>query len=259
MIVQKIPRFESGNVLSRGMLDALKQNCIAAENMNYFGYSEGIIKGFSITATEEYLLVGKGCYFFDNEIQYVTEEVKVPYVSGNSVKLLVLRTGDKEISRQFEIREAELKLITEDEKRITDIEVCRFCIQNGASLRDLARSLKDMSTFYDTVCVCYAQWAAFGEQSVAYPVLFKFASELYSCRNRTPEDNLMIGQIFASKGETLPKRCIEAYISNKLQRIIQTDTPFELYEGLCDALKAAKNNTVRAERRSFTDRKIIVD
>lgn len=259
MIVQKIPRFESGNILSREMLEALNHNILSENRMNYFGYSEGILKGFSVTASEDYILVGKGCYLFDGEVQYITEDIKIPYTHGNAIKLLVLRTGDKEISRQFEIREAEIKLIEEGERLLTDIEICRFSLQSGARLRDYARNLSDMNTYYDTICVCHAQWAAYENPSAAYPVLQQFAKELAMCKNLTTEDNLIIGQILALKGESLPKQCLEAYISNKLQHEIKADSAYKLYTGLCEALKVAKNSRQRIERRVLPERRIIVD
>ena len=259
MIVQKIPRFESGNILSREMLEALNFNCLSERRMNYFGYSDGIVKGLSVTASAEYVTVGKGCYLFDREVQYVMEDVKVPYAYGNEMKLLVLRTGDKEVSRQFETREAEIKLIGKDERILTDIEICRFSIQNGARLRDYARNLSDMSTYYDTICVCHAQWAAYENPSAAYPVLLQFAKELAMCKNLTTEDNLIIGQILELKGESLSKQCIEAYVSHKLQHEFKADSAYKLYTGLCEALKLAKNSRQRMERRAIPERRIIVD
>ncbi len=259
MIVQKIPRFESGNVLSHEMLDALNQRYMLGNKFDYFGYSDGLIKGFQLTASSEYLLVGQGCYVFENEVQYVAEAMKVPYTYGNVVRLLVLRTGDKERSRQFEIREAELKLIMEEERLLTDIEICRFCLQQGASLRDKAKSLEDMSTFYDTICVCHAQWAGYGGQTVAYPVLQQFVNELLLCKNRTSEDNLMIGHVLATKGESLPRQYLEGYLCNRLQREVKAEEPYMIYSGLKEVLKAAKSNHVQRERRSFAERKMIVD
>lgn len=258
MIVQKIPRFESGNVLSKEMLETFNERYFV-DDMKYMGYSNGILKGFDIRVADGYLVVGRGCYFFENQVYYIGMDVKIPYTHSDMVKILVIRNNDKEISRYFEIREADFKLISEEERLLTDIEICRFRVQQGAQLRYQMRNLKDMSTYYDTICLCYAQWSAYGGQSIAYPILEKYAYELMEFHNCQAEDRLMIGQILSSKGESISADYLKMYINHRVQRERDLDTPYDLYNGLCECIRVMSSDVPQRERSTFRERRIILD
>lgn len=260
MFVKKVPVFQAGKVLTIEMLDALKNTIEAIGYRKYQGFSDGILNGFQVEVSEDYLTVDKGSIIFGEELYMVTEKTKVPYVGNGMMQLLVLRVGDTEKAGQFEIREAEIRTIREEDAILSDIEIARFRLQKGAKLRTNFLSLRDMSTAYDTVNLCNARWAAYGENSMAYPLLEMAAKEIEKKENADFYDELFLQAVYTAHGETVPLPLIDRYIKGKLGKsnIASLEARYRCLLEAVGRVESREGDARPRERRMGNNR-IIVD
>lgn len=259
MITQKIPLFYSGNVLTQDMLESLKQHTVNTGRFDYLGYSDGILKGCRITTTDSQIIVQKGVLIYGGEVFYLSEDSKIVYEPTNSLKLLVVRVLDHELSRSFDTRKIEFLLINEEEKLKADIEICRYRLQAGAKLRYDYKNFADMNTEFDTVCLCHAKWSAYGGESIAYEILYQFAKAALEQNGLIPEDRMFIGQILNSPGQTLPEECISSYLAGRLSKAVTKHTVHELYQDLAAALRLMGNGRNAAAGKNKREHRLIVD
>lgn len=251
MIVQKIPLFHTGKILSVEMLNALTYELEKVNSQKYLGYSDGILRGFQIEVADEYLIVNEGSYIYQGELLCIPQKAKVLYKKSDSLQVLVLRTGDMEQTNNFRIREAEFKIIPEENCIITDIEICRFFLQQGAKLRNQYQNFRDMNTTFDTVCLCHSKWSAYGENSVAYPILAMFGQEIMNKEKPDIYDELLLNAINNSSGESIPQPVIIRYLTNKLERKLENPNQEDIFKGLVHSLEKGER---RAERRTTDNR-----
>lgn len=251
MIVKKTPLFQAGKVLSVEMLNALTYELEKINSQKYLGYADGILRGFQIEVADDYLIVNEGSYIYQGELLCIPQKVKVLYNKSDSLQILVLRTGDMEQTNNFRIREAEFKIIPKEDCIITDIEICRFYLQQGAKLRNHYQNFRDMNTTFDTVCLCHSKWAAYGENSIAYPILAMFRQEIMKREKPDIYDELLLDAISNSSGESIPQSTITRYLTNKLERKLEDPNPEDIFKGLVHSLEKGEGC---AERRTTGNR-----
>lgn len=259
MIEQKIPLFHSGNILKYDMLENLRDYAINFSNLHYSDYSDGIIRGCTITTTESMIAIHTGILLIDGIPVYITEPVSVKYLPTNTVKCLVARAGDTIVDRSYKKRQIDFFLTDAGEKTEKDVEICRFRLQQGAKLRYQYRNLEDMSTEFDTVCQVYAKWSAFKESTIAYDILQRFAMEAENAGINNSEDRMFLNQIYALNGESLPCNCIRGYLTGKLGKSCMQYSTKELYSGLVETLKNIKSGRPSPMAGRMRERRIIVD
>lgn len=259
MIEQKIPLFYSGNILKYEMLENLRDYALDYSILQYSGYADGIIRGCEVTTTDDVITIHKGMILSDGMPLYITDTVQVRYSPTNTVKCLVVRIGDITEDRIYRKRQLGFELINIEDKVTRDIEICRFRLQNGAKLRYEYRDLEDMTTVFDTVCPIYANWAAFGESTVAYSVLSRFAKDAEKAGVKNAEDRMFLNQIYALNGESLPINCIRSYLTGKLGKTCMQYRTEDIHAGLVEALKEIKGGRFSSMNRNMRERRILVD
>lgn len=260
MYVKKMPVFQAGKVLTIEMLDALKSAIEATENQKYSGYSDGVLHGFQVEIADDYLIVDKGAFIYQEELFAVSEKTKILYAGNGETQLLVLRIGDKEKTSNFEIREAEFKLIPDGDEILSDLEIARFRLQKGARLRNQFQGLRDMNTSYDTLNLCHARWSAFGGNTMAYPILEMAAREIEKKNNTDIYDEMLLEAIYSAKGESIPGVMIDRYLKRKLGKSVDVTTPEARYKALLNAVNqmSTQEEAPRGEQQKRNNR-IIID
>lgn len=258
MIIQKMPVFEEGTVLTQEMLESLKQYAVHTGIFPYLGYADGILKGCGLTASGDRITVQEGMLLYEGEVFCLSKQT-IGYGPSDQEKLLVACMGDKERSRSLETRTVEIRLTSEADQTASEIELCRYRLQQGARLRCEYRNFSDMDTEYDTANVCHAGWSAYGGPSVSYEILSQFANEAQTKRGLLPEDRMFLGQIFAAPGMTLPKACILSYLSGRLSKDCRKDSIHDIYLHLADALRLMDSGKGAAGAKAQSSRRLIVD
>lgn len=259
MSLQKKPVFKSGNILTHEMLEVLADYAINAEELKYAGYSDGVIKGCSITTSSGSILVDKGIVMVKSKLFYLQKEVVVPVLASNDLQLLVIRATEEEESFDFIEREVKVLLVPEANLLPKDIELCRFRLQAGAELRSKYRDYQDLSTEYDTVCVKYAKWSAYEKESISPIILKKFREEALACNIKDAEDKEFLMRIAATTGSTLNASEINMYLSWRLNQPYIYRSNEEMYKDLLEVLRLIKGQRASSVERRTERRRMIVD
>lgn len=260
MASYQIPLFEKGSILTSEMMERLKEYAVDLHNLQYQGYSDGIVSGCELQVVDQSIMMKPGIFCMKNEIYFVDQEIKVSFSPKNIWNAVKIRLGSKVKEKGFTLQELEL-MITEDlEERDSQIELARFRLQSGAMLRSNYRNFQDVSTEYDTLNIIYANWAAYGRTSVSGKILELFAKEAIQKGIQNTEDYLFVQQILTQSGKTINRTSIELYISKRLQRPMKELSNEEIYRGLCEVLKVFQSGTtMQRPSRMREDRRIIVD
>lgn len=259
MSLQKRPVFKAGNILTHEMLEILSESAIGVDELKYFNYSDGVLKGCNITTTVGSIKVGKGIAIIRSKPFYINEEMVIPIQSNNKLQVLVLRATEEEASFDFIVREVKLLLVAEEECLPYDVELCRFRLQSGAALRTQYRDFQDMNVEYDTVCYKYAKWAAYNKPSLSLIILNKFMEESLKFKITKEEDKQFLSRIAATDGSTLNAIEINMYLSWKLNQPYMEKNTAEMYKALADVLRQMKGDRVSNLGRGPELRKMIID
>jgi len=77
MVGKRIPLFNRGNILTKEMLDALKDYAVRSSELAYVGYSDGILKGCNITTKDNLITINKGILIFNETAYYIHEPISI--------------------------------------------------------------------------------------------------------------------------------------------------------------------------------------
>ncbi|MDE7322741.1 MAG: hypothetical protein K2N73_08375 [Lachnospiraceae bacterium] len=259
MNIQRLPIFKSGNILKQEMMESLKQYMVDYTILKYSGYSDGILRGCNITVSDNRIVLHSGILILGGMPFYIKDTLSIMSKPTNTVKALIVKAGEVEYERCFESKRIELLMVDVEEINHTDIEICKFRLQQGAKLRYQYRDLEDMNTEFDTICLVRSQWAAFGGNSLSYFILHQFATDMLKTNGVTQEDRQFIGQIFAANGESLSSECINSYTAGKMNRPYEERKVDEMYADLLQVLKMAKTGKRGMAVRDMKERRLIVD
>lgn len=259
----RIPVFEKGSVLTQDMLETMKEYAIDFANMQFDGYSDGIISGCGVSMSNNLLMVDRGIVKYKNTLYFIPGGMHVTVQSGNQWNTLNLRLGALCKVKNFLTGSVELELSEDLQECENRIEICRFRLQDGAMLRNNYRDFQDMSTEFDTVNVIHAKWSAYGLSSVSNRILKEFAKEAMNKNMQNPLDQMFVQQILMLDGRTMNRDAITFYLNTRLGRNNRPMTNMEIYKGLQEVLRTCQQAGNGFQRGPLMpprgERRIIVD
>lgn len=255
----KIPVFAKGTILTHEMLEALKNYEVDLGVLSYEGYSNGIISGCEVSMSGNLLYVNRGILIFDGNLYFLSKELKVMANSGTEWQILQFRMGNISRDKNFLIGEMQLELSSDLNEYPNKIEICRFRLQNGSTLRNQYRDFADINTEFDTVNEIYAKWAGYNNETISNRILKEFAKEAIKKRSWDSQDIMFIQQILALDGRTLNREAIIFYLSVRLKRPYKEMTNIEIYRGLKEVLALRHTADVNNTSSQRTVRRLIVD
>lgn len=255
----KVPVFEKGSVLTHEMLQALQEYSVDLGNLTYTGYSDGIVTGCRVSMQDRMISVERGIIMFAGKIYFVPKDMRMMVTPGNEWRALKFQMGTMSKNNNFMVGEINLEVSNDLNPLANKIEICRFRLQGGASLRNEYRDFNDLNTEFDTVNEIYAQWAGFQKQTVSKRILDEFAKEAIGKGVQNQQDIMFIQQILALDSRGLNRDAIEFYLSTRLQKAIKPMDNLEIYKGLEEVLRNLNGPTERTKQRQRDERRIIVD
>lgn len=258
MIIQMIPLYEKGNILTEDMLESMKQYTLDYSMLIMDGYSDGIVRGFELNAAGGLLNVGRGIVRFQGQVYLLPKHMTVPYEPVRQEMVLKLILKGESRTKHFICKEALLQLDHNEEKKSTEIEICRFKLQEGATLRNNYQNFADYSTEFDTIQEIQADWAAYGEKSISPRILKAFASEAMETSLADPVDVMFCQQILCLKGETLNRQAVSFYIRKKLGEELTGTSNEALYQKLLKILNKLKNERKGAENAPARRQRFVI-
>lgn len=254
----KIPKFQKGSILTMEMLEALKDLSAGWGRLEYKGYADGVLSGCEVTMSENIIYVQNGMLVYREELYFIQEKIMVPYQWQEGWQALKVQIEDGSNERNF--KEGKLQIILTEDMTHQDntIELCRFYLQKGASLRNEHRDFNDLATNYDTVNEIYANWSAYGEASVSIRLLRQFVREAEKKNSNNMQDVLMIQQIKNAGGKTITRESLVYYLNIRLQNNKEQYTNLEIYEGLQKVLNEMQSQTTEV-KREIRNRRMIIE
>lgn len=259
MIGQYIPVFKTGNLLTAQMLEALTTYAVSYSELQYKGYSDGIIRGCDIVTSQKEISVQPGIVLYQGNVYFITEPTEVVYNSTSQWGILRLQFGEEVCAKGLMQRGFRIVLNAGEEVLENEIEIGRFKLHQGAQLRVQYTDFRDCSTEHDTFNEIYATWAAFGKSSISLRVLQEFAKEASKYNLSNPMDYFFCQQIISSKGETLNKDVIVTYLSKRLNKQLDGEDNLTLYNELKNTLTMIREGKMDQSRPKERRHHIIID
>lgn len=254
----KEPIFERGRVLKKESLESLRDYPIDALNIQYEGYTNGIIRGLkiSVDSSKRLISIGKGLVKFNEKIYPINEIQKIGYDSSGVWEILKLKFADILLDRDF--RGQLIEIVLDDEEcKDNEIEVCRFKLKKGFALRDTYKDFEDMKTEYDTINLINADWSGYERATFSNVILRAFAKEYLKIKEAGSIDRTFCYMALNTK-EALDIEIIEDYIGYKLGKKAKSNDRNFIFNNLLEIMNMSEN--LKVERRVFNGpKKIIVD
>ncbi|CAM3063443.1 hypothetical protein [Streptobacillus ratti] len=220
-----IPKFSSRTVLRSADLFTINQNISSASFLKYIDYEEGIILGLHPTTDGEKIFIDKGIYKFDNEVIFLSEKISidVPNDEGEFIVYIMTEDYEEEYTKNKRIY---LKISRSEEK--DSIEVVRFNLRKGATLKNYDYELKKFSKEYNSLNINEVKYSKTGIN----PKLLKIWSKKMMALKLNESMDLWISSL--CNIETINIEVLKKYIFTKLkfykEKMTNTEILIKLYE-----------------------------
>ena len=157
---------------------------------------------------------------YESEPYYILTPDAVEVVPSKTIQIVVARILEEEYTHSEKIQKIQFCTISEQEKQLNDIEICRYLLQEGARLRIHYTDFSDMDTTYNTISLLYSEWAAYQKRTISPKVLEEFAIEALRMPNISDKDYNFIQLIHNINGEGLNSIGIQTYVASDSEAII---------------------------------------
>lgn len=212
----RYPLFAGGRILKKESLWDLRDYAFAGMQLQYEGYTDGIVQGCEVHVEGMNLIVGRGMLKYQDFIYLVMEEVIIPFEAENRTTVLKASFDVKSDHSDYITYQVSFFLDHELERKRNEIEMCRFHLREGSTLRDHYESFHDMRTEYDTVNLLYATVAGKGNDTLHTKILHRFVEELHEQKDGQIADYAFCYSVKSTE-KSVPKDLIAAYLTNKKQ------------------------------------------
>lgn len=253
---QNRPHFQEGAILRASTLQTLCDYTYLQGELQRKGFSDGIISGLELHSTTGELHLGTGVFALHGSIFYLEQPMILSCIPNERQMIVKLRETMVQEVKNY--REHHFSLVQEEaEAGENEVELCRFTLQVGASLRYQYADFRDVSTEYDTINLQYAQYSGYGRTTVHKHLLTMFAEELLLCRNLSSLDE-NFALLCLSQGHPLNFAGISAYINMKIKETVQNQG--EAYDKLLQILQQAQGEQGDApQEKKETRPRILID
>ncbi len=254
------PAFERGRIMKKELLWALRDYSYSALQLQYQNYPDGIISGCRIRVQGQNLTVGKGIVKCQDFIFLLTQEEQVSYAPTEIFVSLKFRVKSQETLPDYTRYVTEFALDERLERMPGELELCRFKLKEGASLRREYKDFYDIQTEFDTVNLADADWAGLGGRTLSKEATDFFAQKVLECGRATEEDVHFAYLLLQSK-EAAPERILTDYIFRKTgwRRTDEGEAGKEIFRELEKILEEIRNGGGRLyDRDGERERRMII-
>lgn len=256
------PAFERGRIMKKELLWALRDYSYSALQLQYQGYSDGIISGCRIQAADETLYIGPGIIKCQGFIFLLTGQEQVRYAPTDQYISLKFWLKEKEDLPDYTRYVTQFVLDEKLECTQNEIELCRFKLKEGARLRTEYKDFYDIQTEFDTVNLADAAWSAQGGQALSKEVTDYFANKVLECKNAEDKDIQFAYFLLQSQG-AVSHKILNDYIVRRTGETMKNEAysgkeAFWKLEGILNDIRKGKN-VYRTERMNRDNRMIIMD
>lgn len=255
----KKPEYICGRILTREILETMRDMEFDLPYIHYMDYSDGIIIPCSIEVTDHSLIVGKGLLKKENRLYRMMSPAEIEYQPTEEWRILKLRFLPESESKDFTLFETEIFLSEETIIHEDEMEICRFKLKAGSILRQNYVDFHDLNTEFDTLSIIHVPYAGSLIPTVSPYITRYFAKEAYPFTISMPFDNGFICTCLKDSG-TISRELLTLYINARLEKNNDYYTNAEIYTHLSAILADIKKGiSVDGYNRKRKSAKIFVD
>lgn len=259
MVGQAVPLFKAGNLLTKEMLSALKEYSFGFGELLYEGYSDGILSGCRITATEDLLQLNRGIMIYTGRLYLIQKPLTQEYYPTDKETVFKLWVKDEIKTSGFIYREIETLLTEDTSQKNGELELCRFKLQKGFKLRTDYKDFADRNTQYDTVNIIHSPYAAYGESSVPADITVDFARYLRNQKDENILDQVFCMHVYESNGRAVNRNTIIYYLCKRLSIEHRAYTNLEIFKFMEDILREGSDTKNRKQQVQNQGRRVLLD
>ena len=251
------PRFDAGVILKAEKMNELVEHAFNLPDLVYRGYTKGIISGLDITIDGDFIVISKGLFLYEEEVYTLNKDIRISYHPTNNWNYL--KICKKESMKKIDGIQTHFVVISDDLlTKESELELCRFKLQEGAKLRYIYDDFEDMNTEFDTVNLIYSPYSSKELAGLHPKILKNFAKEMLDLRTANTIDIFFCLQILGLN-TTMNIAAVIQYIEMKKEEKIEKVTNYNIYKHLLDILHKEKLNAKGIKKKVITQRKIIID
>ncbi len=251
------PLFENKRILTKSMLESLRDYPRSLFGILYQDYSDGILSGCGLSVRAEKLWVEPGI-LYRRRVLYLLEE---PYgleiqANGRNTYLKIYFEDRISGSQQEEYR-SRLYLDGSPPDPEREMELARFKLQPGARLRDVWTDFEDYSTEFDTINRIHVPYAAPKRSSIFPEILKSFARELLVSPGKEPWDFAFCMNVLQTE-RAMSYEAVEMYVNLRLERQRSGYSSQEIYDSLRQILAESRGKERSPTAAGWEGRKMLL-
>jgi hypothetical protein len=259
MYAFKKPVYTRGRIVSREILQTMRDAEFDVPYVHYMEYSDGVIIPCSIKITENTLIVGKGLIKHTNMLYIMTEAAIIQYYPTEDWRILKLKFLPQSESKDFILFDTEIFLDENTSIADDEMEICRFKLKAGYRLRQNYVDFHDLDTEFDTLNIVNVPFAGVPEATVSPFITRYFAREAYPLTVNMPFDNAFAA-LCLNSARAVSRDLITMYIKARLAIKKEKLTNREIYSYLSVIFGDIQRGiAVDGYNRQKKDRKIWVE
>lgn len=257
-MIQITPLISEGHILTRPILQAWSDHVFLVDQYLYKGYANGILAGCELTTTEDTIILNEGLILFEHEVFLFKEPMTVTYGPTNTTAVLKVCFSNEMRDASYRYREVDIVLTDQTTLQKSEMELCRFKLQEGAKLRYRYQDFEDRNTEYDTLNQIHTPYAAEGKSTLAPDITRSFAKEMLGMHTVSDFDALFCMQIL-SLDRPVTKEALIHYLERRNKAELQDDTNLGIYLELSKILLKEKGIIEPEQTQKKKKWKITVD
>ena len=165
------PVFTKGRVLKRESLEYLRDFPYDLAAIAFEEYADGVLCGFSVSYEEGCIFISPGVLKYQNKIIVVSGST---VTLGKYGQLMYIKAvfGEDQKTEDFIICPVEIEIDINEPIPENEMELGRFCLENGAELRCRYDSFGDLRTAENTLDLTHVPYGGHGSPTL-HPIVMK--------------------------------------------------------------------------------------
>lgn len=251
------PLFEEKRLLTKEMLENLRDYPRSITDQIFSDFANGILSGCNIMWDQEVLTVGPGMVCWKGMLYVMEEAASVACGPRDSVRYLKIQFMENSQEPGKVIGRGKIVLEEKEVDLESEMELGRFRLQKGARLRCKHENFEDYSTRFDTVDQIDTPYGAKEKSTMKPEMLMQYAKELLKTGTSNPLDLIFAMNLLNQNGQ-VSMEGILAYIEGWIggedgEKVYKANTDKKIsrqrtvYESLLKILKEQRLGTVAQE------------
>lgn len=250
------PVFEAKNLLKKEMLDNLRDFPRDLFDLQYRGYSDGILTGCELEGYDGGFKIMPGILYYQGIPYYLKKPFDVSVQAEGRLTYIKVRFLGRTIGAR---QEEYLSQIFIDERIPNpnyELELGRFKLQVGARLRTEYVDYYDFATEFDTMNRIHVPYATPGRHGIWPQILRCFSETLMDFSIQNPWDCAFCINCLQQK-EAMPYEAVRAYLNKRLRQTGEY-TNEEIYRALRHILQEMGGRMESSEQPEKKEKKLIM-